>query len=72
MYCGSIIGPECKCPWGSMSNLRAVLVLAITTWAFMVCFAVWLMFGVIGIPIQDELGLNGLQFGILTSTPILT
>jgi MFS transporter, NNP family, nitrate/nitrite transporter len=57
---------------GTMSNGRAVQVLAITTWAFMVCFTVWLMFGVIGIPIQDELGLNGLEFGILTSTPVLT
>lgn len=59
-------------PVGSMSNLRAILVLVVTTWAFIVCFAVWLMFGVIGIPIQDELGLNGLQFGMLTSMPILT
>src|SRR5207302_2895067 len=33
---------------------------------------VWLMFGVIGIPIKNELGLNGLQFGLLTSTPVLT
>jgi MFS transporter, NNP family, nitrate/nitrite transporter len=55
-----------------MSNVRAVLVLAVTTWAFMVCFAVWLMFGVIGIPIKNELGLNGFEFGLLTSTPVLT
>jgi NNP family nitrate/nitrite transporter-like MFS transporter len=40
--------------------------------AFVVCFAVWLMFGVIGIPIKNELGLNGLEFGLLTSTPVLT
>jgi MFS transporter, NNP family, nitrate/nitrite transporter len=44
----------------------------VTTWAFVVCFAVWLMFGVIGIPIRKELGLNGLEFGLLTSTPVLT
>jgi MFS transporter, NNP family, nitrate/nitrite transporter len=55
-----------------MSNLRAILVLAGSTWAFVVCFAVWLMFGVIGIPIKDELGLNGVEFGLLTSTPVLT
>ena len=55
-----------------MSNVRAVLVLAVTTWAFIVCFAVWLMFGVIGIPIKNELGLNGFQFGLLSSTPVLT
>jgi NNP family nitrate/nitrite transporter-like MFS transporter len=48
------------------------MVLAVTTWAFIVCFAVWLMFGVIGIPIRNELGLNGAEFGLLTSTPVLT
>lgn len=55
-----------------MSNVRSILVLAVTTWAFVVCFAVWLMFGVIGIPIKRELGLNGVEFGLLTSTPVLT
>jgi NNP family nitrate/nitrite transporter-like MFS transporter len=55
-----------------MSNLRSILVLAASTWAFVVCFAVWLMFGVIGIPIKNELGLNGVEFGLLTSTPVLT
>ena len=37
----------------------------------MVCFAVWLMFGMIGIPIRNELGLNGAEFGLLTATPSL-
>jgi len=55
-----------------MSNLRSIIVLGVSTWAFVVCFAVWLMFGVIGIPIKNELGLNGLEFGLLTSTPVLT
>jgi MFS transporter, NNP family, nitrate/nitrite transporter len=57
---------------GSMSSIRSFIVLAVTTWAFIVCFAVWLMFGVIGIPIRNELGLNGAEFGLLTSTPVLT
>jgi len=57
---------------GKMSTLRSYLVLGVTTWAFVVCFAVWLMFGVIGIPIKNELGLNGVEFGLLTSTPVLT
>jgi NNP family nitrate/nitrite transporter-like MFS transporter len=56
----------------SMSNVRSFIVLAVSTWAFIVCFAVWLMFGVIGIPIRNELGLNGVEFGLLTSTPVLT
>lgn len=55
-----------------MSNLRSIIVLGVSTWAFVVCFAVWLMFGVIGIPIKNELGLNGFEFGLLTSTPVLT
>lgn len=55
-----------------MSNVRSILVLAVTTWAFVVCFAVWLMFGVIGIPIRNKLGLNGVEFGLLTSTPVFT
>jgi len=56
----------------TMSNFRSFVVLSVTTWAFVVCFAVWLMFGVIGIPIKNELGLNGFEFGLLTSTPVLT
>jgi len=54
-----------------MSNLRRVIVLGVTTWAFVVCFAVWLMFGVIGIPIGKELGLNGLEFGLLNADLVL-
>ena len=52
--------------------MRSYVVLGVTTWAFVVCFAVWLMFGVVGIQIKNELGLNGLEFGLLTSTPVLT
>jgi MFS transporter, NNP family, nitrate/nitrite transporter len=57
---------------GKMSTSRSLVVLVVTTWAFIVCFAVWLMFGVTGIPIRRELGLNALEFGLLTSTPVLT
>lgn len=55
-----------------MSNTRRMVVLLVTTWAFVVCFAVWMMFGVTGIPIRQALGLNPFQFGLLTATPILT
>ena len=55
-----------------MSTLKAVSVLLVTTWAFTVCFAVWMMFGVTGIPIRTQLGLDSTQFGILTATPVLT
>ena len=55
-----------------MPDLKSLRVLTVTTWSFVVCFAVWLMFGVIGIPIKRELSLNGFEFGLLTSIPILT
>ena len=51
---------------------KAVSVLIASTLAFTICFAVWMMFGVIGIPIKKELGLNATQFGILTAMPVLT
>ncbi len=47
-------------------------VLIANTFAFTMCFMVWTMFGEIGVPIAEELGLNGTQFGILTAMPILT
>ena len=47
-------------------------VLIVSTLAFTICFMVWMMFGVIGIPIRQELALNATQFGILTATPVLT
>jgi MFS transporter, NNP family, nitrate/nitrite transporter len=50
----------------------AIRVLMISTLAFAMCFAVWLMFGVTGIPIRKELGLNASEFGLLTATPVLT
>jgi MFS transporter, NNP family, nitrate/nitrite transporter len=56
----------------TVSKPNSLVVLVVTTWAFIVCFAVWLMFGVTGIPISRELSLSGVEFGLLTSTPILT
>lgn len=51
---------------------RSLSVLAMSTLAFTVCFAVWMMFAVIGIPIRKTLGLSATQFGLLTATPVLT
>ena len=51
---------------------QAWSVLIVSTLAFTVCFMVWMMFGVIGIPLKKELGLNATQFGLLTATPVLT
>ncbi len=56
-----------------MSKQRQALsVLLVSTLAFTVCFMVWMMFGVIGIPIQKTLGLSATEFGLLSATPVLT
>jgi MFS transporter, NNP family, nitrate/nitrite transporter len=47
-------------------------VLVASTLAFTICFAVWMMFAVIGIPIKKTLGLNETQFGLLAAMPVLT
>ncbi len=47
------------------------LVLTLSTCAFALMFAVWLMFGMLGVPIQKELGLSTVQFGWLTAITIL-
>ena len=43
-----------------------------STVAFTVCFMIWMMFAVIGIPIKQALGLNETQFGLLIAMPVLT
>lgn len=43
-----------------------------STFAFTVCFAVWMIFSIIGIQIKQEMGLNDTQFGLLVATPVLT
>ena len=51
---------------------QAWSVLIVSTFAFTVCFMVWMMFGVIGIPIRQALNLSATEFGLLTATPVLT
>ncbi|MGO1343889.1 hypothetical protein [Chromohalobacter japonicus] len=51
---------------------KQLSVLTLSTTAFTLCFAVWVMFAIIGIPIKAELGLTETQFGLLASTPVLT
>jgi len=57
-----------------MSSLRRkrISVLTSSTVGFTVCFAVWMMFAVIGIPIKKQLGLSETEFGLLAATPVLT
>ncbi|ODU31351.1 MAG: MFS transporter [Thiobacillus sp. SCN 62-729] len=51
---------------------KQISVLTMSTLAFTACFAVWMMFAIIGIPIKKMLGLNETEFGILVATPVLT
>lgn len=51
---------------------KAWSVVIASTIAFTVCFMIWMMFAVIGIPIKKTLGLNETQFGILIAMPVLT
>ena len=46
--------------------------LGLSTVAFVVCFAVWTVFSIIGLQIRTDLGLNDTQFGLLVATPVLT
>jgi len=55
-----------------MAKSGNLSVLLVTTWSFTICFAVWIMFGVTGIPIHEKLGLHSTEFGLLTATPVLT
>ncbi len=43
-----------------------------STLSFTLFFAVWLQFGILGIAIQDTLGLTAGQFAVLISVPVLT
>jgi NNP family nitrate/nitrite transporter-like MFS transporter len=47
-------------------------VLVLSTIAFTLLFAVWLMFGVLGVPIKKELGLTQVQFSWLAAVAVLS
>ena len=47
-------------------------VLTSSTISFSVCFMIWMMFAVLGIPIKEQLGLNETEFGLLAATPVLS
>ncbi|MBS3935864.1 MAG: NarK/NasA family nitrate transporter [Sulfuritalea sp.] len=51
---------------------KAWSVVVMNTFAFTVCFAVWMMFAVMGVPLKEQLDLNETQFGVLIATPVLT
>ena len=46
--------------------------LGLSTVSFTVCFAVWTIFSIVGVKIQEDLGLSETEFGVLVATPVLT
>ncbi len=54
-----------------VKRVGAGRVLSLSTFAFTLMFAVWLMFGVLGIPIQKEFGISDSQLAWLSSVAIL-
>ncbi len=54
------------------NSKKAWSVLIVSTLAFTVCFMVWMMFAVIGVPLKKILDLNATQFGVLMAMPVLT
>lgn len=57
---------------GDIPRSAQTRALALSTFAFTICFAVWTIFSIIGVRIKQELGLNETEFGILVATPVLT
>jgi MFS transporter, NNP family, nitrate/nitrite transporter len=51
------------------NQYRAVILSLV---AFTISFAVWTVFGIVGLNIQRELGLNQTEFGLLVAVPVLT
>src|SRR3546814_3650941 len=55
-----------------ISGARQQRALWLSTFALAVCFAVWVIFSIVGIQLQQDLGLSGTQFGLLVAAPLLT
>lgn len=54
-----------------MTRRGQAAVLGLSTTGFTLLFAVWLMFGVLGIPIRDEFGLTDVQLSWIAAVAIL-
>jgi len=51
---------------------QRIRALWLSTFALGVCFAVWVIFSIIGVELKKELGLSETEFGLLVATPVLT
>lgn len=50
---------------------RAWRVLGSSTFAFTICFAVWMMSAILGIPLKQQLHLTDTEFGLIAAMPVL-
>ena len=56
----------------ALADMRAWRVLGASTFAFTICFAVWMVFAILGIPLKKQLHLTDTEFGLIAATPVLT
>lgn len=56
----------------AQSTLQQNKALWFSTIAFTLCFSVWTLFSIIGLPIKDSLQLSEAQYGLLIATPVLS
>ena len=56
----------------TLTKRHAWSVLIASTFSFTICFMVWMMFAVLGVPLQKILKLNETQTMILAATPVLS
>ncbi|SAK52209.1 nitrite extrusion protein [Caballeronia fortuita] len=54
------------------TDARAWRVLGASTFAFTICFAIWMVFAILGIPLKKQLHLTDTEFGLIAATPVLT
>lgn len=71
MTTSAAVHAQAAAPNGVDPDAGATRVLVLSTTGFTLMFAVWLMFGVLGIPIRDELGLTDVQLSWLVAVAIL-
>ena len=68
---GAVMGVE-MAELAGVSRADQNRALGLSTTAFVVCFAVWTIFSILGLRIKEDLGLSDTEFGLLAGTPILT
>jgi len=64
--------PDSSQPRPDARHPEAPRMLFLSTFLWSIAFAAWILFSIIGVRIQQELGLSEAQFGLLISMPVLT